>query len=185
MLLRKHAARANAQNLKIVNQKRIKRNNNSEFIQVLHNQKISTVTAQTVSENTSLASNFLTDLDPNLTDFYYRHHIMPANREFLDDDDGSDLSVSNQPESFDIKEEPNLKKFTQALQMAQIAASKTENKDKRGTYSKKSKKTLKHQEERHAKLKSQGFFPMGDYISLKGVPVKYNKLTLKLDKITL
>ena len=52
---------------------------------------------------------------------------MPANREFHDDDSDLDL-VSNQ--SSDIEEESELKKFTQALQMAQTIAVNKEKKEK-------------------------------------------------------
>jgi hypothetical protein len=106
---------------------------------------------------------------------------MPANREFHDDDSDLDL-VSNQ--SSDIEEESELKKFTQALQMAQTIALNKEKKRKRGMYSKRSKKTQKHRKQFRADLASKGFLPLDEYMSVKGIPVKKDKCTPEPDKIT-
>ena len=131
---RKHATRVNAQNISIANQKRIERKQ-SESIQC-HPKKLKQFAAQTVSldsESTPLASNLC--LDPELTDFCQCLHIMPAIREFHDDDDddaGLNL-IPDQSSDIDIEDkaaESELKRFTHALQMAQIAALKKENKKK-------------------------------------------------------
>jgi hypothetical protein len=70
--------------------------------------------------------------------------------------------------------------------MAQIAALKkeNENKQKRG-YSKRSKKTQKRRNQVCIDLESKGFLALDKYVSLKGVPVKHNKLTPEPDKIAL
>jgi hypothetical protein len=133
--------------------------------------KYSTVTAQTVDsgESTSPVSNPDTEsvLDPDLTDFCSRFHITPTIREFCDDEDGSnpDLCVSDW--SSDIEEESELKKFTQALQRAQIIALKKENKNRRGKYSKNSKKTLKRRRQFREELDSKGFFSLDKYMAQK------------------
>ena len=87
-----------------------------------------------------------TNLNPELTDFCLHFHIIPNFREFHNDQNPSDLDlyVFNQSSNIeDIEEESKLKNFTQALQNAHITALKTENKNKRGMYSKQSKRTLR------------------------------------------
>ena len=123
-------------------------------------------------------------LDPEITDFCLRLQITPVSREFHNEDD-SDSSVSNH--SSDIKEESELKRFTQALQEAQIAALKREkdNKNKRGRYSKQSKKTLKRRKKLRIDLASKGFLPVDEYMRRKGIPEKSNKPTLESSTITL
>jgi hypothetical protein len=126
-------------------------------------------------------------LEPELTDFCSRLNITPVIMEFHDDDDDCDIisgSVSNH--SSDIEEESEITKFTQALQDAQIAASKRENKKRRGVYSKKSSNTLKRRKHALIDLVSNGFLPLDEYIRRKGIPVKYNKPTPpKADKTSL
>jgi len=74
MLRRKCAAQVSAKNIQVVNQKKIKRNNddiNSEFIQY-HPKKGSAVVAQTISPSRKITphtSNFPTDLNSELADF--------------------------------------------------------------------------------------------------------------------
>ncbi|KAF8504890.1 hypothetical protein F5888DRAFT_1631226 [Russula emetica] len=126
---RKRAAQASVQNIRIVNQKHIERN------QGVIEERLNSA-AQAVSpsrEHTPFTSDLQTEsiLEPELTDFCSRLHITPAIMEFHDDDD-SDI-VSNH--SSDIEEETELRKFTQALQNGQNAAlkrEKEENKKKRG-----------------------------------------------------
>ncbi|KAF8496191.1 hypothetical protein F5888DRAFT_1804333 [Russula emetica] len=104
--------------------------------------------------------------------------------EFHDDDD-SDI-VSNH--SSDIEEETELRKFTQALQNGQNAAlkrEKEENKKKRGVYSKQSSNTLKCRKLDLINMTSKGFYPLEEYVTRMGVPVKYNKPIPKVDKISL
>jgi hypothetical protein len=99
------------------------------------------------------------DLDPE-SDFRL---ITPA----INDDEGgsdSDLGVSNH--SSDIEEEIELRRFTQALQTAQVTALKKENKKKRGMYSKQSKKTLKRRMQDRIELASKGFHPVDEYIKI-------------------
>ena len=123
-------------------------------------------------------------LDPEITDFCSRLQITPVSREFHNEDD-SDPSVSNH--SSDIEEESELKRFTQALQEAQIAALKREkdNKNKRGRYSKQSKKTQKRRKKLRIDLASKGFLPVDEYMRRKGIPEKSNKPTLESSTITL
>lgn len=85
-----------------------------------------------------------TDLDPEIVDFCLCFHIAPTVGEHYNDENNNDphLCVSNQ--SSDIKEISELKKFSEALRNAQVAILKTINKNKKGKYSKKSKKTLRH-----------------------------------------
>jgi len=142
------------------------------------------VAAQTVPpgrENTALNSPTESPLDPVLTDFCSRLDITPAIREFHDDEEDSDLDpvVSNQ--SSDIEDESELKTFTQALQRAQVIASKEVNKNKRGSYSKWSRNTLKCHEQVHINLASKGFLPVDEYMRLKAnsISEKHIKLTPK------
>jgi hypothetical protein len=118
-----------------------------------------------------------------LTDFCSRLHLTPAIRDFCDDDDNPDLCVSDQ--SSDIEEESELKKFTRALQEAQIIALKKENKNRRGTYSKKSKKTLKRRRQHRINLVAKGFHPVDEYMRLKNLTEKKNEDAPELDKIIL
>ena len=67
--------------------------------------------------------------------------------------------------------------------MAQTVALKKGKQNKRGSYSKHSKKTLKRCEYFQVKLASNSFLPIDKYMLLKEIPVKLNKLTPKLDKI--
>ena len=80
-------------------------------------------------------------------DFCSHHHITPVNREFHDNDDGSNLNPSVSNHSSNIEEESNLKQFTQAVQMAQTAALKKANEKKQGSYLKKSRQIIKHYEQ--------------------------------------
>ena len=144
------------------------------------------VTAQTVPPTGSKEDTTHTlqsVLDPDLTDFCLRHHITPAFRELHEDEDNScpDLCVSDQ--SSDIEDESKLKKFTWALQEAQIIALKEEKRNKRGVYSKRSKKTLKRHKQVHINMMSKGFLPVDEFIKLKGCLVNQNKLTTEQDKI--
>ncbi len=126
------------------------------------------------------------DLDPDLMGFCSHLHIIPVDMEFHDDNyDGSDSSVFNQ--SSDIKEESKLKSFTQALQMAQTAALKKEIENKRGPYSKKSKRTHRRHKQYCTELASKGFLSVSEYMSLKGSsgPEKHDTLTPELDAIAL
>ncbi|KAF8499581.1 hypothetical protein F5888DRAFT_1802076 [Russula emetica] len=170
---RKHAAQASAQNIRIVNQKHIERNQG-------------VIEVSPSREHTPFASDLQTEsiLEPELTDFCSRLHITPAIIEFHDDDD-SDI-VSNH--SSDIEEETELRKFTQALQNGQNAAlkrEKEENKKKRGVYSKQSSNTLKRRKLDLINMTSKGFYPLEEYVTRMGVPVKYNKPIPKVDKISL
>jgi hypothetical protein len=124
-----------------------------------------------------------TDLDPDLTDFCSRLHITPATREFHDDQDESDQDLCVSDHSSDIEEETELKRFTQALRNAQITALKNKNKNKRGTYSKHSKRTLRHRKQFRTKLASKGFLPVDEYIRLKAKQGNQNKLTSELGNI--
>jgi hypothetical protein len=132
-----------------------------------------------------------TDLDPELKDFCSRHHITPATREFHDDEDesGSDLCASNQ--SSDIEEESELKRFTQALQMAQINSLKKEkenkNKNKWMVYSKQSKRTQQHCTKNHNDLRAKGFLSVDEYMRRMEKPEKQDVSdppTSELDNIT-
>jgi len=91
--------------------------------------------------------------------------------------------VSPTIHSSDIEEETELKRFTQALQKAQITALKNININKRGTYSKQSKRTLRCCKQLHTKLASKGFLPVDKYIRLKAKQENQNKLILGLDNI--
>jgi hypothetical protein len=155
--------------------------------------KDSPVTAQTVSatgsrESTPLASDLPTErhgvLDPDLTDFCSHLHITPAIREFHDDDNdsNSDLHVSDNPSDDDITQESDLKKFTQALHDAQIAALKKETKKRRGSYLKNSKKTLKRKEKYHTEMASKGFLPLHEFMRLKGLAQEQVKHAPEPDK---
>ena len=95
-------------------------------------------------------------LDPKLMDFCSRFQITPAITEFHDDENQSDHYAFNH--SLDIKEESELKKFTQALQMAQIDA--LNNGKKRKIYTKHSKRTQKHRKNETIALVSKGFHPL-------------------------
>jgi hypothetical protein len=121
--------------------------------------------AQTVSLLTPTEAA-VTDLDPELTDFCLRLHITPAIREFHDDEGESDPDLSNQ--SSDIEEESELKRFSEAFRMAQVTAMMKENKNKRGKYSKQSKKTMKRRMQVRIDLASKGFLPVDEFIKLKG-----------------
>ena len=105
-----------------------------------------------------------------MIEFYSHFQITPIIREFCDVNNDSNHQSSN------IEEESELTKFAQALQEAQIIALKEENKNKRGVYSKHSKKTLKHHEEVQVKLASEGFLSIKEYMQVKGLPIKQNKL---------
>jgi len=109
-----------------------------------------------------------------LTDFCSRLNITPA--IFHDDEDDSDPDLSVSEKSSDIEEESQLRSFTQALKKAHIVALKKENK-KQGQYSKRSYDTLKHHKQVQIELVSKGFLPLDEYMSLKKIPVKHNKLT--------
>lgn len=109
-------------------------------------------------ESTPLTSNTPTDLECVL--------------------DESDLDSD---QSTEIEEESELKKFTHTLQKAQITLLKTANKNRRGLYSKKSKETLRRHKQAHNKLASKGFLPVDQYMTLRGIPVKGDQLTPKLD----
>jgi hypothetical protein len=121
--------------------------------------------------------------------FCSRLHITPVNREFHDDDDGSDLDPSVSDHSSDIEEESKLKQFTQALQMAQTAALKKANEKTRGPYLKKSRQTIKRHEQNRIRLAEKGTLSLYEYASLKGIPLtrkpKHDTLTPKLNKIAL
>lgn len=124
-----------------------------------------------------------TDLGPEIVDFCLRFHIAPTVREYYNDENNNDphLCVSNQ--SSDIEEISELKKFSEALRNAQVAILKTINKNKRGKYSKRSKKTLRHQNEVCIRMASKGFLPLDKFLSFKGNYKKQNELTLELDNI--
>ncbi len=159
---KKHAARANAQNSQISRQKHQKNQDDikGESIQD-HQRKDSDVAAQTVPprmESTPLTSDTPIDLECVLDD--------------------SDLDSD---QSTEIEEESELKKFTRTLQKAQITLLKTANKNRRGLYSKKSKETLRRHKQAHNKLASKGFLPVDQYMTLRGIPVKGDQLTPKLD----
>jgi hypothetical protein len=117
-------------------------------------------------------------LDPELTDFCSRFHITPVTREFDENDSDLDHFVSDQ--SSDIEDESELKTFIQAFRMGQIAALKNEKKNKRGMYSKRSKRTLKRHKEAAIESALKGFLPLDQYISLKGIP-KRDEPTPELD----
>ena len=159
---KKCATRANAQNSQISRQKHQKNQDDikDEFIQD-HQRKDSDVMAQTVPpriESTPLTSNTPTDLECIL--------------------DESDLDSD---QSTEIEEESELKKFTHTLQKAQITLLKTANKNRRGPYSKRSKETLQHHKQACNKLASKGFLSVDQYMTLRGIPVKGDQLTPKLD----
>lgn len=147
--------------------------------------KDSAIAAQTVSPTQSREStpNFPIDLDPELTGFCSRLHITPAQREFHDDDDDSDLDLPVSNQSSDIEDETELNRFMQALQRAQTAALKKQKKNKRGSYLKHSKRTQKRRKLLRNELASKGFLPVDEYMSLKGIPIKNDKLTPEPDKI--
>jgi len=136
-------------------------------------------------ESTLPISDSLTDyaLDSELTDFCSCLHITPVIREFHDEDNSDHLSVSNH--SSDVEEESELKRFTQALQTAQIAALTRENRNKKGFYSKRSADTQRRCKKLRVKLVLDGFLPVDEYMRRKGVPVKHNAPTPELDKINL
>jgi hypothetical protein len=150
----------------------------------LNTESESTVVAKVISpRRESTSTEYIPNLDPELTAFCSCLSITPTITEFHDEDDSiHNLSISNH--SSDIEDESELQKFTQALQMAQRAAS-IRNKKKRGVYSKKSKNTLKRRKLLQIDMVSKGFLPMEEYIRRKGVPVKYNTPTPQLDKIVL
>jgi hypothetical protein len=77
-------------------------------------------------------------------------------------------------------DESELKTFTQAFRMGQIAALKNEKKNKRGMYSKQSKRTLKRHKEAAIESALKGFLPLDQYMSLKGIP-KRDEPTPELD----
>jgi hypothetical protein len=56
-------------------------------------------------------------------------------------------------------------------------------KNKRGSYLKHSKRTQKHCKLLCNKLASKGFLPVDEYMSLKGIPIRNDKLTPEPDKI--
>jgi hypothetical protein len=56
--------------------------------------------------------------------------------------------------------------------MAQVTALNKENKNKRGKYSKWSKKTLKRRMQGQIELASKGFLPIHEYMRLKGIRTK-------------
>jgi hypothetical protein len=154
------AARASAQNIRrhFANQEYVQRNEDDiESESVQHHQRkglMVAAVAQTVPS---------TVLDPEITDFCSRLNITPAIQEFPDENEsGPELCVSDQ--SSDVEEESELKKFTQALQIAQITALKKEMVKKRTKYSKKSKQTLKRRAQVRNKLESMGFLPVDKYI---------------------
>jgi hypothetical protein len=60
---------------------------------------------------------------------------------------------------------------------------KKEKENKWGVYSKKSKKTQKCHKQLHIDLASKGFLPVDQYMSLKGLSVKCDKLTPELNEI--
>jgi hypothetical protein len=60
---------------------------------------------------------------------------------------------------------------------------KNKNKNKRGTYSKHSKRTLRHHKQFRTKLASKGFLPVDEYIRLKAKQGNQNKLTSELGNI--
>ncbi len=136
-------------------------------------------------ESTPHTSNSPTELehvlDPELMDFCSCHHIEPAIRDFNDDKDDSDPELPVSDQSSEIEEESALKKFTQAFQTAQIIALKKSNKNKQGVYSKRSTDTMKWHKQVHLKLVSKGFLPVDEYIKLKKIPVKGDKLTPESD----
>jgi hypothetical protein len=103
----------------------------------------------------------------------------PTDSECILDNSDLDYLVSDQ--STEIEEKSELKAFTHALQKAQITLLKTENKNRRGFYSKKSKDTLWHYKQAHIKLALKGFLPVDQYMTLRGISVKGDQLTLKLD----
>ena len=181
MPLKKHAAQASAQNIQahFANQKCIKRtqnDNHSEFHPMPPKRDLM-VTAQTVPTEIVL--------DPELTDFCSHHDITPAVGEIYDNQDDSDLDLCVSDQSSDIEEESELKRFSKALQDAQVIALKQGNKNKRGWYSKRSKKTLKRHQQFRTHLASQGFFPLYDFLTLTGCPTKDNKKKPESDEIVL
>ena len=97
-----------------------------------------------------------TALDPKLMDFCSCFQITPAITEFHNDKNQSDHYASNH--SLDIEGESKLKKFSQALQMAQIDALK--NRKKRKIYTKHSKRTQKCCKNETIALVSKGFHPL-------------------------
>ena len=133
----------------------------------------------------AMAQTALTQLDPELTDFCSCLQITPAVTEFYDvDQSDTELCLSNQ--SSNIEEESKLKRFTQALRMAQItAALKTQTKKKR-IYSKTSKQTLKRCKQNCVKLESKSFYPLKEYMRYKGIAEKCDNTdtpTVELDNI--
>ena len=179
---RSGAAKASAQNIHahFANQKSVQRNQNDvegESIQCHEKKHLMVATAAKTVPSTDIA-----DLDPEITDFCSRHNITPAIREFHDEDEhGPDLYVSDQ--SSNIEEESELKRFTQALQMAQTDALKKENKKKK-VYSKNSKKTIKCRMQFRNILASKGFLPVDQYIQLKRKTEESNDADLpELDNI--
>jgi hypothetical protein len=104
--------------------------------------------------------------------------------EFHDDEDDN-LWVSDLLSASDISDaekDSELKRFTDAFRMTQIPALKSESKNKRGTYSKRSKETLKHRVQVHINLASKGFLPVDEYIRIKGNR-NQEKLTSELNNI--
>jgi hypothetical protein len=114
-------------------------------------------------------------LDPELTEFCTRLHITPDIREFHDveDDDidprpyvfdqSSDISDSDK-----IEKESRLKTFLEAFRKTQVAP-KTENKNKKGKYSKRSKRTLKRHRQVRIDLAAKGFPSVDEYFKPKNV----------------
>jgi hypothetical protein len=123
-------------------------------------------------------------LDLKITDFCSHLNITPIITGFHNKDD-NDLDVTISNHSSNIEDESKLKKFIQTLQMAQKAALMRGNKNKWWFYSKKSETTLKCCKLLHIDMVSKGFLPLEEYISRKGVLVKYNKPTPQLDKINI
>ncbi|KAI0266629.1 hypothetical protein BGY98DRAFT_939031 [Russula aff. rugulosa BPL654] len=167
---KKKSSRANAQNIQIANQRRNQ------------TQRPQTVSPAGSRESTPLDSN-LPILDSDLTDFCSRLQITPSIRQFYEDEDDTDPDLCVSDQSSDIEEESELRRFTRALQEAQVIALKEEKKNKRGKYTKRSKRTLKRREKACEEMKSKGFFPLDEFMRRKGLPVKQDKRTPELNKI--
>jgi hypothetical protein len=96
--------------------------------------KVAAQRPQTVSpagsrESTPLDSN-PPILDSDLTDFCSRLQITPSIRQFYEDEDDTDPDLCVSDQSSDIEEESELRRFTRALQEAQVIALKEEKKNK-------------------------------------------------------
>lgn len=132
---KRHATRANIQNIQNVNQKMIKTKQDeikSESVQCLQNNGLA-VAAQSdllSTESTPSISNFLPNLDPDLADFCTWLHITPDIREFRNDERDSNTPVHVSDQSSNIEEISALKRFTQAFQTSQVIALKSGNKKK-------------------------------------------------------